>query len=239
METSSHFETLAFINCRTKLRLGLVLFRLVPFALLMAISTPVRANNCTSIYLKESLTRQDGVKIKNASDAFLRKLVKNDEPAIKHMTDSSSYKAPNIQIFDNRRLYEPNYMLRFNGNRLIKMYRGLAIEEGKTLEMKSSRKKNPIWITPDFEHARLYAAEWTPVENPITTKAIVLEMWIPEFMIYWRNDPRVEGMAEAFILDTDITTLESFVSKIHHIKKNTPKKSEEDSSGWFWDDFYR
>lgn len=176
----------------------------------------------------QTLQAADGVVSRSAYPSFLAKLEKNREPSIRYFSDPSKYIAPNIQIFDNRRLYEPSEMLRFKGARLIKMYRGLAIEEGQSLKLVSPKEGSPIWITPDYEHARLYAAEWTPVDNWQTTKAIILEMWVPEFLIYWRNDPRVEGMAEAFIFDKDVRTLESYITKIHTVK--SPKREVEDAS---------
>lgn len=247
MRRNSQIETSLYLWCRAKIGSINSLFLAVLF-----VSVPqwsfAQKNLCSSIFkvsvrsavIEDRLGKQDGVQIKNPSLAFLTKLELNNEPALQYLRGERSYKAPNLKIYDNRRLYEPRFMLRFDGMRLIKMFRGLRLEEGTTLEMTSERKGRPIWIAPDYEHARLYAQEWTPVENADKATAIVLEMWVPEFMIYWRNDPREEGMTEAFILDKDLQTLESFVTKVHKLTPKSHKSQQkQEASDVTLDDYYR
>lgn len=231
MRRFSQIETVHLYDRITKNVIALKIFAAIVLMILPHLAG-AQSNLCLSLFQFESevtadnrpLSEEDDLVIKNISPAYLKKLEKNNEPTAKIIKGPRRYKAPNVRIYDNARLYEPAYMLRFDGVRLIKMYRGLRIEEGEMVRMKSEQLGNPIWITPDYEHARLYAAEWTPVFSPENATPIILEMWIPEFLIYWRNDPRIEGMAEAFIYDKDIKTLESFTSKIHRLKNSEKKQ---------------
>lgn len=186
------------------------------FAILLGFKLDASQIICQKLFQHDDgLASIEHIETLNAPNSvYLNKLKKNNEPALAFLKKPEKYKAPDLEIKDNRRLYETKYMTRFAQGHLVKMYRGMILEANGKLVTHSTGNNKPIWMAPHYEHARLYTMTGSAEPG---AKHIIIEMLIPDFLIYWKEDPRIEELPEAFILESDINNLESFITEVHHV----------------------